>query len=243
MARTVLVLESISVRYDAVCAVDGVSLAVRAGEVVGLLGPNGCGKSTTLAAAAGLIVPAAGRVIVDAVDSRIEPAAFAKKIGFVPQDAALYDELTAKQNLAFFGRLQGLRGDDLARRVDRALGTATLLDRADERVNKFSGGMRQRLNIACAGLHDPAVILLDEPTASLDSASRAALHVELARLRDAGGAILMTTHLDEDAVHCDRVVRMAGGRVVEAAVLCMNTMALRRSRPFRRAFAHRGVAV
>jgi ABC-2 type transport system ATP-binding protein len=132
----------------------------------------------------------------------------------VPQEPAVYDELSAYDNLAFFGELHGLRGSDLRRRVLRALSRVKLSDRASHRVGTFSGGLKQRLNLAAALLHDPPVLLLDEPTASLDPASRDALFADLTRLRDDGHAILLTTHhIDEAEGGCDRVAVLDGGKL------------------------------
>jgi len=210
-----LSLQDVRVRYGDRLAVDGVTLAVGRGEVVGLLGPNGSGKSTTLLVAAGVIDPAGGVVAAGGVPRGDDPAGYAARVGLVPQGCALYDELSASDNLAFFGRLYGLGGRDLRRRVARALARAGLADRAGHRVGTFSGGMKQRVNLAAALLHDPPVLLLDEPTAALDPAGRDALFADLARLRDDGHAVLLSTHhLDDAALGCDRVAVLDRGRLV-----------------------------
>ena len=212
-----LSLHDVRVRYGAAVALDGVSLDVRRGEIVGLLGPNGSGKSTTLAVAAGVIDTEMGRASIEGSDYQSAPAEYARRVGLVPQAHALYDELSAADNLRFFGRLYGLSGRDLARRVRRSLADAQLIDRADDRIDTFSGGMRQRVSLAVALLHEPTVLLLDEPTAALDPQSRALLFARLARLRDEGHAILLTTHHLDEAEHgCDRVVVLDRGRVVSA---------------------------
>ena len=214
-----LSLVDVTARYGARVAVDGVSLDVRRGEIVGLLGPNGSGKSTTLAVAAGVLDPATGTVTVEGRTRAADPAAFALRVGLVPQEPAVYDELTATDNLTFFGRLYGLAGTDLRRRAARALSRVKLTDRAGHRVSTFSGGMKQRLNLAAALLHDPPVLLLDEPTASLDPATRDALFADLTRFRDDGHAILLTTHhMDEAEGGCDRVAVLDGGRLVACGV-------------------------
>ncbi len=210
-----LSLCEVRVRYGPRWVLDGVSLAVRRGEIVGLLGPNGSGKSTTLAVAAGVREPLAGRVAVEGLSPVSDPAGYARRIGFVPQECALYEELTAAENLDFFGRLYGLSGAELRRRVTRTLARVRLSERAGHRVGSFSGGLKQRLNLAVALLHDPPVLLLDEPTAALDPVSRDALFADLARLRDDGHAVLLSTHhLDEAELGCDRVVVLNAGRVV-----------------------------
>ena len=148
-----------------------------------------------------------------------DPAAFALRVGLVPQEPAVYDELSAADNLKFFGELYGLAGYDLRRRVVRALSRVKLTDRAQHRVSTFSGGMKQRLNLAAALLHDPPVLLLDEPTAALDPASRDTLFADLTRLRDDGHAVLLTTHhIDEAEGGCDRVAVLEKGRLVACGV-------------------------
>ena len=210
-----LAIDDLRVRYGPTTAVDGLTLHVNRGEIVGLLGPNGSGKSTTLAAAAGVLDPVAGSVAVHGVSRDRDPVRFARSVGLVPQEPALYDELSAETNLLFFGRLYGLGGRDLRARAEKALAFARLADRRRDRVGTFSGGMKQRLNLACALIHDPPVLLLDEPTAALDPASRDALFAELADLRDRGHAILLTTHHLDEAEHgCDRVAVLDRGRLV-----------------------------
>ncbi|MDB5305924.1 MAG: transporter ATP-binding protein [Gemmataceae bacterium] len=209
-----LSLQDVRVRFGDRLAVDGVSLDVRRGEIVGLLGPNGSGKSTTLAVAAGVLDPAEGVVAVEGVRRAADPAGFAARVGLVPQDCALYDELTAADNLMFFGKLYGLAGRDLRRRVVRTLSRVGMAGRAGHRVGTLSGGMKQRVNLAAALLHDPPVLLLDEPTAALDPAGRDALFADLARVRDDGHAVLLSTHrLDEAEQGCDRVAVLDRGKL------------------------------
>ena len=165
-------LVNVRARYGRHIAVDGVSFDVRRGEIVGLLGPNGSGKSTILALAAGILDPAEGSVTIDGRLRSDNPAAYAACVGLVPQECSLYDELTAADNLGFFGRLYGLTGHDLRRRIVRVLSRVGLAGRSGQRVTSFSGGMKQRLNLAAALIHDPPVLLLDEPTAALDPTAR-----------------------------------------------------------------------
>jgi ABC-2 type transport system ATP-binding protein len=216
-AFAALELDCVSIHYGSARAVQGITLAVERGEIVALLGPNGSGKSSTLLAAAGVLDPRSGTVRADGIDRRADPASFARAVGLVPQEPALYDELTAAANLTLFGRMFGLRGSTLHRRVDRALSFARLLDRAEDRVRTFSGGMKQRLNLGVALLHEPAVLLLDEPTAALDPASRDALFATLHDLRDAGHAVLLTTHhIDEAEYGCDRLAVLEKGKLIAA---------------------------
>jgi ABC-2 type transport system ATP-binding protein len=212
-----LQLTDLVVRYGPAVAVDGVTLHVRRGEIVALIGPNGSGKSTTLAVAAGVREPTAGTVSIDGITRSADPTGFARKVGLVPQGESLYDELSAAANLTFFAKLYGFRGPDLNARVIRGLARANLPDREHDRVGTLSGGMKQRLGIACALLHDPPVLLLDEPTAALDPASRDALLAHLHRLRDDGHAVLFTTHHLDEAEHaCDRVATLVGGKLTSA---------------------------
>ena len=210
-----LSLQDVRVRFGSSLAVDGLTLTVNRGEVVGLLGPNGSGKSTTLAVAAGVLDPAEGSVTVEGIRHNDNAAAFAAKVGLVPQDCALYDEFTAAENLSFFGRLYGLDERQLRRQVARVLSRVGMADRAGEKVGTLSGGMKQRVNLAAALIHDPAVLLLDEPMGSLDPAARTGLFADLARLRDDGHAILFSTHYwDEAEAGCDRVAVLEEGKLV-----------------------------
>lgn len=210
-----LSLTDVRVRYGPRTAVDGVSLEINRGEIVGLLGPNGSGKSSVLAVAAGVINPREGRVAVDGISREADPVAYAHRVGLVPQECGLYDEFTAADTLIFFGKLYGLAGSELRRRVARVLGRVRLTERAGQRVQTFSGGMKQRLNLAVALIHDPLVLLLDEPTAALDPASRDAFFADLTQLRDDGHAVLLSTHhLDEAELGCDRVAVLNRGRLM-----------------------------
>jgi ABC-2 type transport system ATP-binding protein len=210
-------LAGVRVRYGKTLALDGLNVEVNRGEIAALLGPNGSGKSTTLAVAAGILDPEAGTVAACGVERATDPTGYARVVGLVPQEPALYEELSGEANLLFFGRLYGLSGYDLRCRVAIALDRVRLTDRAHDRVGTYSGGMKQRVNLAAALLHDPPLLLLDEPTASLDPKSRDALFADLHRLRDAGHAILLTTHhLDEAETGCDRIVVLSRGTVAAA---------------------------
>jgi ABC-2 type transport system ATP-binding protein len=210
----VLTFHDVRMRFGDRCAVDGVSFEVNRGEVVGLLGPNGSGKSTTIAAAAGVLEPCSGSVRIAGRSRRDDPAAYALCVGLLPQECALYDELTAAENLMFFGKLYGLSGKELRRRTVRALARFGLGDRAGHRVGTLSCGLKQRVNLAVALLHDPPLLLLDEPTAALDAASRDRLFIDLGRLRDDGHAILLSTHhWDEAELGCDRVAILERGKL------------------------------
>jgi ABC-2 type transport system ATP-binding protein len=216
----VLSLQEVTLRYGDTLAVDALSLEVRRGEIFGLLGPNGCGKSTTLAAVAGALPPAAGVLRIEGIEERADPLAYRRLVGLVPQELALYEELSAEDNLLFFGRLYGLHGGDLRRRVGQALDFVRLADRARHWVHTLSGGMQRRLNLACALLHEPPLLLLDEPTVGIDPPSREAIFASLRHLRDRGTALVFTTHyLEEAEQFCDRVAIMDRGRLVALGAL------------------------
>lgn len=209
-----LSLAGVRVRYGKTLALDGLSFEVNRGEIAALLGPNGSGKSTTLSVAAGILDPEEGSVTACGIERKADPESYARSVGLVPQEPALYEDLSAEANLLFFGRLYGLNGYDLRCRVAIALDRVRLTDRAKDRVSTYSGGMKQRVNLAIALLHDPPLLLLDEPTASLDPKSRDSLFADLHRLRDDGHAILLTTHhLDEAETGCDRIVVLNQGTI------------------------------
>lgn len=208
-------LDALCVAYGERRAVDRVCLTVAPGEFVGLLGPNGAGKTSLLRALCGLVEPSAGAATVAGFDPRRDRIAMARRLGFVPQDLAFYAALTARQNLKLFGRLQGLWGRALERAIERALEQVQLLDRADDRTRTYSGGMKRRLNVAIGLLHEPSVLILDEPTVGVDAQSRSALLECFESLRDSGAAVLYTTHLMEEADRlCQRVAIMDGGRII-----------------------------
>ena len=189
------------------------SLEIARGEAFGLLGPNGAGKTTTLSMIVGLIAPDGGSVEVGGADP-LRPAT-RRRIGICPQAVSLYPELTGRQNLTFFARLQGLSGRDLRARVDWALDFSGLTDRADTRVSTYSGGMQRRLNLAAGMVHDPEVLLCDEPTVGVDPQSRNHLYEQIERLRDEGRTILYTTHYMEEAQRlCNRVAILDHGAVL-----------------------------
>jgi ABC-2 type transport system ATP-binding protein len=210
----VLSLRSLTKRFGATVAVDGLSLEVRTGEILGLLGPNGAGKSTTVNMAVGLIRPDGGEVAIAGKGSPRDPEV-RRHLGVAPQALALYEQLTAEENLAFLGRVQGLHGAALRRAVERALDLAGLAERRRHRVETFSGGMKRRLNLVAALLHDPELVLLDEPTAGVDPQSRNALLDRIIELRAEGLTVIYTTHYMEEAERiCDRVAIVDHGRVL-----------------------------
>ncbi len=196
-------------------AVEDVSLSLKPGEIVGLLGPNGAGKTTTVSMITGLVAPTRGHVLLGGVPVRGDQSPAKRRIGLVPQELALFDRLTALDNVRTFGALYGVPASQLERNAAAALELVGLADRAREAPAKFSGGMKRRLNLACALVHDPEVLLLDEPTVGVDPQSRNAIFDNLEALRGQGKALLYTTHYMEEAERlCDRVVIMDAGKVI-----------------------------
>jgi ABC-2 type transport system ATP-binding protein len=195
-------------------AVDGLSLEVARGEVFGLLGPNGAGKSTTIGMAVGLITPDEGSVEIEGAGAPTLAAA-RMHLGVAPQELALYEELTGEENLRFFGKLHELTGTQLRERVDAVLELVGLSPRRGDRVKGYSGGMKRRLNLAAALLHDPPLLLLDEPTAGVDPQSRNNLLEVVRELARRGRTIIYTTHYMEEASKlCDRVGIIDRGRLL-----------------------------
>ena len=201
--------------FGTLVAVDDVSFSVEGGQLVGLLGPNGAGKTTTVSIVAGLVTPDKGEVLVAGAALRGDTDPKKRKIGLVPQDLALYDELSARANLRFFGALYSLSGADLDKAIAASLGLVGLADRARDLVKTFSGGMKRRLNLAAGLLHDPEILLLDEPTVGVDPQSRNAIFENLEELKGRGKALLYTTHYMEEVERlADRIVVIDHGRVI-----------------------------
>ncbi len=206
--------------YGTLKAAEGISLFLAPGQILGLLGPNGAGKTTTVSMLAGLVEPDSGEVLVDGRPMNGDSDPAKARIGLVPQDLALVDELSARDNLAFFGALYGMQGRRLKEAIERALGFVGLEERSKDRVSSFSGGMKRRLNLAAALLHDPPVLLLDEPTVGVDPQSRNAIFDNLAELRARGKAMLYTTHYMEEAERlCDRIHIMDHGKTIAEGTL------------------------
>jgi len=213
-----ITLENIRHAYGPVVAVDGLSLEVRRGEVLGLLGPNGAGKSTTINLCVGLFPPDSGRIVVTRNghgSGAPTTAAVRRAIGVAPQALALYDLLSGEENLLFFGEVYGLRGSRLVERVQWSLDFVGLGDRRRDRVSAYSGGMKRRLNLAAALVHDPELILLDEPTAGVDPQSRNQIFDNIVELKRLGRTVIYTTHYMEEAERlCDRVAILDKGKLL-----------------------------
>jgi ABC-2 type transport system ATP-binding protein len=209
-----VVLERVSKRFGSTHALDALDLGVRRGEILGLLGPNGAGKTTLLHVLAGVTRPDSGRVRMFGSSDPTQRKT-RRQIGLAPQGLALYPRLTAIENLRFFGQIHGLRGRELAARVEWGLQLADLEARAHERAGALSGGMNRRLNLACAVLHRPALLLLDEPTAGVDPQSRERVFEAITALNQDGASVVYSTHiLDEVERLCDRLSIVDHGRVI-----------------------------
>ena len=210
-----LVADRLQKKFGATTAVAEVTFAAAPGEVLGLLGPNGAGKSTTISMLAGLMRPDGGSVHIDGIPLGTGADPTKRRLGLVTQEIALIDELPARMNLEFFGGLYGLTGRLLAGRIAAALELTSLGDRAADVPKEFSGGMRRRLNIACALLHEPQILLLDEPTVGVDPQSRNAIFDTIEALAGVGRTMVYTTHYMEEVERlCDRVVIIDHGRVL-----------------------------
>ncbi len=210
-----LTVEGLCKSFGTRQVVSDLSLSLRAGQTLGLLGPNGAGKSTSVAMICGLLPPDKGQVLIDGQAMAGDDDPKKRRIGVVPQELALYETLSAEANLQTFAALYGLGGETCRQRVAAALQVAGLTERAKDKVEQFSGGMKRRLNIACALLHEPDVLIFDEPTVGVDPQSRNAIFDTLIQLRAQGRALLYTTHYMEEAERlCDSIVIMDQGRVI-----------------------------
>src|SRR5262245_15266896 len=207
-------------RFGARAAVDALDLELRAGECLGLLGPNGAGKSTTVRILATLLAPTSGTVRVLGLDPVTEGERLRARIGMVPQELALYEHLSARENLEFFASLQGLSGTLLSDALQQGLALAGLAERAGDRVKTFSGGMKRRLNIAVALVHGPELVCLAEPTVGIDPQSRERIYEMVEALHARGVAMIYTSHqLGEVERLCDRILILDGGRKIAEGTL------------------------
>lgn len=210
----VLTCHGLRKTFDDLVAVDDVGFTIAPAETYGLLGPNGAGKTTSISMICGLLERDGGEVAVDGHAVTTTSVDAKRGIGYVPQELAIYPDLTARENLRFFGRLYGLSGATLKRRVDAVLDVIGLGDRANDRSEEFSGGMKRRLNIGIGLLHEPRLLVLDEPTVGVDPQSRNAILESVEQLSTEGMAVLYTTHYMEEAERlCDRVGIIDEGRL------------------------------
>jgi len=199
-------------RYRTVTALDGVDLAICRGEVFGFIGPNGAGKTTLIRAIVGALRPTSGTVTVLGLDPLADRWELRGRIGYMPQQPALYPDLTTRRNLAFFAAAHRRRGDGAD--IDRTLAVVELADRAGDPVRTLSGGMRQRVSLACALVHEPALVILDEPTSGVDPELRAAFWEHFRAMAAAGATVIVSTHQMSEALMCDRVALLRRGRVI-----------------------------
>ena len=239
-------VEDLRKNYDALTAVDGISFAIRRGEIFGLLGPNGAGKTTTISMLAGILPSTSGAIVMEGIgaggtqnasgdaaaqgvgEQTLEKAGrkaggnaaergveTRRMIGVVPQELAIYNRMTGRENLAFFGELYGLRGRPLQSRITEMLALVGLADRADDRAEAYSGGMKRRLNLAVGLMHSPRLLLMDEPTVGVDPQSRNHIFEGVRALNRAGLTVLYTSHyMEEVQALCDRVGIMDGGKLI-----------------------------
>jgi ABC-2 type transport system ATP-binding protein len=215
-----LTIENVTKRFGEIVALDRVSLSLARGEFFGLLGPNGAGKTTLMSLVAGLRAPDSGSISISG--QRVGPNAMAPRheLGFVPQAIALYEELSAEENLRLFGKLYGLAGQELRARVDHGLHAAQLFERRQDKVQTYSGGMKRRINVVASILHRPALLLCDEPTVGVDPQSRNAIFEFLQRLNADGMTIVYSTHYMEEATRlCSRIAIIDHGRMLALGTL------------------------
>ncbi|HMF10824.1 MAG TPA: ABC transporter ATP-binding protein [Gemmataceae bacterium] len=220
MAAPVLDIQRLRKNYGSTTALDGVSFAVAEGEIFGLLGPNGAGKTTLLSIVSCLLEPSGGEVHIDGRLARSGDKSIRRLIGIVPQELAIYGELTARENLQFFGALYGMPKSVLRQRVEDVLRAVGLADRGDSRVETFSGGMKRRLNLGAGLVHGPRLLLLDEPTTGVDPQSRNHVFQEVRRINAAGVTVVYTSHyMEEVQTLCSRIGIVDHGRLIALGTL------------------------
>lgn len=208
-------LKDVMKRYDSKLAVDNVTMTIEKGGIFGLLGPNGAGKSTTIKMMTGLLKPTSGEITIDGYDIKKDALAVKAMMGLVPQDLAIYENLSAGENVEYFGSLYGLKGKGLKERAKEALDFVGLYEKCKEKPKKFSGGMKRRLNIACSIVHQPKIIIMDEPTVGIDPQSRTHILESVKELNRRGSTIIYTSHyMEEVEAICDRVGIIDHGKLI-----------------------------
>jgi ABC-2 type transport system ATP-binding protein len=213
-------VEGLVKSYGPLRAVDGVSFTVAKGELYGLLGPNGAGKTTIMSMLSGLLAPDEGRILFDSIDLASEPLKVKSQLGVVPQEPALYENLSARENLLFWGGLYGLTGAPLKAAVDRVLDLVGLKDRAKDPVKQYSGGMKRRINLALGLVHAPRAVLMDEPTVGIDPQARLNILESVKQVAASGTTVIYTTHyLEEVEQLCDRIAIMDHGKILAEGTL------------------------
>ncbi len=200
-------------------SVDNLSLSIFQGEIFGLLGPNGAGKTTSISIFSTLLQPTEGDVFIHGIDIIKHPHRIRSLLGFVPQDVAVYSDLTGRENMRYFGKLYGLRGKKLETEISQLLEMLGLEEKADQRTHTYSGGMKRRLNIGVGILHNPKILFLDEPTVGIDAQSRNMILEKLSLLKKSGTAMIYTTHYMEEAeILCDRIIILDEGRNIAEGI-------------------------
>ena len=213
-------IEHLSKTFDAIKAVDDITLEVQKGEIFGLLGPNGAGKTTAISMIAGLLKPDSGKIAIDSMDIENNLRSIKKIMGVVPQDMAFYEELSGRENLLFWGKLQGVRGKILDARIDAYLKATGLLGRERDLVKKYSGGMKRRINLIIGLIHQPKLLLLDEPTIGIDIQTRLNIYNLIKEASNQETTILYTTHnLQEAEELCHRIAIMDHGKILALGTL------------------------
>lgn len=211
----ILEVKNLVKRYGETLAVDNVSFSIKEGEIFGLLGPNGAGKTTAINTIIGIKTPDKGDVNIFGKDIKKHALEIKKHIGIVPQEIAIYPDLTAYENVEFFGRLYNLKGALLKESVENVLEFTGLIDRSKQLVKKFSGGMKRRLNIACALVHNPKLIIMDEPTVGIDPQSRSHILESVKKLKDEGSTVIYTSHYMEEVEElCTDIAIMDHGKII-----------------------------
>lgn len=215
-----LKIEGLSKSFGEIKAVDNISLEISEGEIFGLLGPNGAGKTTAISMVAGLLQPDSGKITVNSIDLAAHPREVKKLMGVVPQDMAFYEELSARENLAFWARLQGLGGKEVEQRIHYYLQQTGLTARAGDPLKKYSGGMKRRINLIIGLLHQPRLLLLDEPTIGIDVQTRLNIYDVIREASAKGTTILYTTHNMKEAEElCHRIAIMDHGQILASGTL------------------------
>ena len=211
----VIEIDKLVKKFDDFVAIDNISLSIDEGEIYGLLGPNGAGKSTTISTICGLVRPSSGDIKIMGTSIKKHDVNIKRKIGLVPQKIAIYEDFTAKENISFFGELYGLRGRELKEAVERALEFVGLKEVKNKKSKEYSGGMLRRLNIACAIVHNPKIIIMDEPTVGIDAQSRNHILDSIKKLNEEGTTIIYTSHYMEEVESiCTTIAIIDHGKVI-----------------------------
>ncbi|BAW31349.1 MAG TPA: ABC transporter ATP-binding protein [Methanothermobacter sp.] len=207
-----IVTLNLTKKFGEFCAVNTLNLKVKKGEIYGLLGPNGAGKTTTIKMLCGISKATSGKAFI--LGKRVPDKIVAREIGYMPQETALYDNLTIEENLEFYGEIFNLKDDKIPNKIQKLLDFINLKDWGDELVRNLSGGMKHRVSLACALIHEPKILFLDEPTVGIDPELRVSFWDYFKQLKKSGKTILITTHYMDEARHCDRIGFMRAGKLI-----------------------------